>query len=82
MRLYCSNIAYEVDEDGLREAFLKAGWRPTSVRIHTDRDTGFSRGFGYVTVPDADDRCITDMDGTILGGRRLHVEQARAKEQR
>ena len=76
-KLFVGNLAYAVTEDELRELFAQAG-TCESVSIVTDRDTGQSRGFGFVTMASAEDaeRAKKQFDGTELGGRRLRVDDA------
>ena len=76
-KLFVGNLAYGVTEDELRELFAQAG-TCESVSIVTDRDTGQSRGFGFVTMASAEDadRAKKQLDGTDLKGRRLRVDDA------
>jgi RNA recognition motif-containing protein len=80
--LYVGNLAWSLTEDELAEAFSTV----TSVeaaRIITDRETGRSRGFGFVEVADTDaDKAINNMNGYELRGRKLIVNQARPRPQR
>ena len=76
-KLFVGNLAYAVTEDELRALFEQAG-TCESVSIVTDRDTGQSRGFGFVTMGSAEDaeRAKKQLDGTDLKGRRLRVDDA------
>ena len=76
-KLFVGNLAYTVTEDELRELFAQAG-TCESVSIVTDRDTGQSRGFGFVTMASAEDaeRAKKQLDGTDLNGRRLRIDDA------
>jgi RNA recognition motif-containing protein len=76
-KLFVGNLAYGVTEDALREIFSRVG-TCESVSIVLDRDTGQSRGFGFVTMGTADEaeRAQKELDGTDLEGRRLRVDQA------
>src|SRR5262249_52799107 len=76
-KLFVGNLAYGVTEDELREVFGAIG-ACESVSIVMDRDTGQSRGFGFVTMASNDDadRAKKQLDGTDLKGRRLRVDDA------
>src|SRR5437879_5040641 len=76
-KLFVGNLAYGGTEDELRELVAQAG-TCESVSIVTDRDTGQSRGFGFVTMASAEDaeRAKKQLDGTDLKGRRLRVDDA------
>src|SRR5947208_14690815 len=76
-KLFVGNLAYGVTEDELRELFAQVG-SCESVSIVLDRDTGQSRGFGFVTMTGNDDaeRAKKQLDGTDLKGRRLRVDDA------
>ena len=76
-KLFVGNLAYAVTEDDLRALFAQAG-TCESVSIVIDRDTGQSRGFGFVTMGSAEDaeRAKKQLDGTELKGRRLRVDDA------
>jgi RNA recognition motif-containing protein len=76
-KLFVGNLAYTVTEDELRALFAQIG-TCESVSLVLDRDTGQSRGFGFVTMASADDaeRAKKQLDGTDLNGRRLRVDEA------
>ncbi len=80
MKLYVGNLSFDTTESDLREVFAQYG-EVTDVAIITDRDTGRSRGFGFVEMPDdqAAREAITAVDGTEVGGRSLKVNEARPK---
>ena len=83
IKLYVGNLAFSTTEDELRTLFAQAG-TVNSVSIITDRDTGRSRGFGFVemgTQAEAED-AIKKFDQTDLGGRDLRVNIARPREDR
>jgi RNA recognition motif-containing protein len=78
--LYVGNLPWGTKPEDLTAAFSEYG-EVVSSRIITDRDTGRSRGFGFVEVGDADaDRIIEAMNGTDFGGRALTVNEAKARE--
>ena len=76
-RLFVGGLSWETNADDLREAFQKFG-RVADVSIVTDRDTGRSRGFGFVTMADHRDasKAMEEMDGAELGGRDIVVNVA------
>ena len=79
-RLYVGNLSYDTTEDSLREAFSEGG-SVTDLHILIDRETGRSRGFGFVemsTEPEAQ-AAIEAWDGRELDGRRLKVNEARER---
>ncbi len=82
-KLYVGNIAYEVDRDMLHEAFSRYG-TITDCTIIIDRETGRSKGFGFVEMSsDAEAQAALDaMDGVALEGRELRVSEARPREDR
>jgi len=80
MNIYVGNIAYELSEDELREAFSSYG-EVESARIITDRFTGRSKGFGFVEMTDDEQaqKAIDEMNGRELSGRALRVNEARPR---
>jgi cold-inducible RNA-binding protein len=83
MNIYVTNLAYTTTEEELSQLFEPYG-SVESVRIITDRETGRSRGFGFVEMPDATEAraAIAGLNGTALGGRALTVDEARPREER
>ena len=83
MNIYVSNLAYSVTDDDLRQLFESYG-AVDKVSIITDRDTGQSRGFGFVEMPDsaAAKNAIQGLQGQALGGRTLNVNEAKPREPR
>ena len=80
-RLYVGNIPYTTTEDELQEAFSAYG-SLREVRIITDRETGRSRGFAFVTFESAENaETAMQLNGQDLGGRRLVVNAARPRLQ-
>ena len=80
IRIYVGNLHPELTVDDLRAAFESHG-HVTSVSLVTDRQTGRSRGFGFVEMP-SDERAqaaLDEMNGLELRGRRLEVTQARPR---
>jgi RNA recognition motif-containing protein len=83
MNIYVGNLSYGMSEDELREAFAAYG-DVASVKILTDRETGRSRGFGFVEMPNQTEgeAAISQLNGKDLGGRALRVNEARPRERR
>jgi RNA recognition motif-containing protein len=83
MQIFVGNLAFTTTEEELAQLFHPYG-EIVSVRIMTDRDTGRSRGFGFVEMPDATEAqaAIDGLNGTALGGRTLTVNEARPREER
>lgn len=79
-KLFVGGIAFITTEEGLHEFFGQAG-EVSSASIVTDRDTGRSRGFGFVEMANAEgaQRAVSDLNGRDLDGRSLKVELAKAK---
>ncbi len=78
VKLFVGGLSYSTSNDRLREVFAQAGEVETASVV-TDRDTGRSRGFGFVemaTNEDAD-KAISRFNGQEVDGRRLQVEKAR-----
>jgi RNA recognition motif-containing protein len=80
VKIYVGNISFETDEAALRSAFAEHG-DVDEVAVITDRDTGRSRGFAFVTMPDdaAARAAMQALNGRELDGRTLNVNEARAK---
>jgi RNA recognition motif-containing protein len=83
-RLYIGNLSYDTDKESLRNAFAADGREVTDVHVAMDRDTGRSRGFGFVTfaTPDQAKAAITAMDGANLDGRAIRVREAEERPAR
>ena len=83
MNIFIGNLAFTTTEEELAQLFHPYG-EIASVRIMTDRDTGRSRGFGFVDMPNAMEAnaAIAGLHGTALGGRALTVNEARPREER
>ena len=82
-KLFIGGLSWNTSEAGLRETFEKFG-DLDDIRIITDRDTGRSRGFGFVTFveEEAAQRAIAEMDGSSLDGRNIKVNEAEEKPRR
>ncbi|MBC8293746.1 MAG: RNA-binding protein [Proteobacteria bacterium] len=77
-KLYVGNLSYNTDDASLEAAFSADGRSVLSARVITDRDTGRSRGFGFVEFDDDGDAqsAMEAMDGQDLDGRTLRVNEA------
>src|ERR1700685_2403554 len=82
-KIFVGNLSFNATEDAVRSMFAEYG-TVDSVSIVTDRDTGQARGFGFVEMSnDAEaERAIAELNGRELGGRAIHVNEARPKEDR
>jgi RNA recognition motif-containing protein len=82
-RLYVGNLSFSSTIDSVREAFERIG-QVTDVHIVTDRATGQSRGFGFVTMgsPAEAAKAIEAMNNSVLDGRPLRVNEAEERPQR
>jgi RNA recognition motif-containing protein len=80
-KLYVGNLSYDTSEEELREAFGADGRTVKEVALIMDRDTGRPRGFAFVTMgSDADaQNAIAALNGQVLGGRTLKVDEAQDK---
>jgi RNA recognition motif-containing protein len=79
-KIYVGNLPFSATEDGLRDHFAQHG-EVHSVRIITDRETGRSRGFGFVEMDAATaDEAIRSLDQEDFGGRNLKVNEAQPRE--
>ncbi len=83
MKLFVGNLSWNTDEETLRKSFSSFG-ELEDARIITDRETGRSRGFGFVTFSNGDDAnaAIEALDGSEMDGRQIKVNQARERESR
>ena len=83
MNIYVGNLYYGVDNYELEEIFKEYG-TVTSANVILDRDTGRSKGFGFVEMEDDDagHAAIEALHGAEVGGRTLKVNEARPKEDR
>lgn len=83
MKLYVGNLSFETTENDLQDLFEQHG-QVSEVALINDRETGRSRGFGFVTMPDntSATAAMNAINGTQLQGRALTVNEARAREER
>lgn len=80
-KLYVGNLSFRVTSDDLRELFAQYG-SVTSASVISDRETGRSRGFGFVEMADGGDSAIEALNGQDLQGRALTVNEAKPREPR
>ncbi len=82
-KLYVGNLAYSIRDEDLQQAFAQYG-TVTSAKVMMDRDTGRSKGFGFVEMAtDAEAQAgINGMNGQALEGRAIVVNEARPREER
>lgn len=82
-KLYCGNLSYNVSSADLEQLFAQFG-SVVSAQVIEDRDTGRSKGFGFVEMDnDADaQEAISALDGTEHEGRSIKVNQAKPREPR
>ncbi len=79
-KIYVGNLSFSATEADLRELFSTVG-TVHSVAVITDRDTGRSRGFGFIEMDDSDaEKAIADLDGRELGDRALRVNEAQDRQ--
>jgi len=79
-KLFVGGLNWKTTDDGLRSAFERFG-EITEAKVITDRETGRSRGFGFVTFVEneAADTAINEMNGTQLEGRTIQVNEAQQR---
>ena len=82
-KLFVGGLSWDTRDEGLRDAFAVHG-SVTEAKVITDRETGRSRGFGFVTFDQSDDaqRAMGEMDGSTLDGRSIRVNEAHDKKPR
>src|SRR5947207_213584 len=81
--IFVGNLSFNTSEDELRKAFETYG-QVDRVSILTDRDTGRSRGFGFVEMANSEEgeKAIAGLNGSQVGGRTINVNEARPKAER
>ena len=77
-KIYVGNLPFATTDEELAEFFGKHG-KVISAKVITDRETGRSRGFGFVEMEEGADEAIRSFDGTEIGGRPLRVNEARER---
>jgi cold-inducible RNA-binding protein len=83
MEIYVGNLSWSTSDQELTDAFGAYG-NVEKASIISDRDSGRSKGFGFVTMNDDDEanKAIEGLNGTEMGGRDLKVNEARPREER
>lgn len=83
MNIYVGNVSFSTTDEDLRNAFAPFG-EVASAQVITDRETGRSRGFGFVEMPDKDQAlaAIKGLNETELNGRKLNINEARPRDNR
>ena len=81
MNIYVSNLSFNVYDEDLKEFFAPYG-EVASAKVINDKETGKSRGFGFVEMPDdaAAKKAIAELDQATVEGRAIRVTEARPKE--
>ena len=82
MNIYVGNLDYKVDEEELKNVFTEYG-NVSEVKIITDKMSGRSKGFGFVTMDDNDEakKAIEELNGTTVSTREIVVNEAREKKE-
>ncbi|MGN6616777.1 MAG: RNA recognition motif domain-containing protein [Ilyomonas sp.] len=83
MNIYVSNLSFNVQDEDLRDFFTPYG-EVSSAKVITDRETGRSRGFGFVEMTDeaASKKAIAELNGATVENRSISVSVAKPKENR
>ena len=79
-KLFVGSLSWNIDDDGLRSAFSKYG-NVTDAKVINDRETGRSRGFGFVTMENGDeaDEAMEALNGSEIDGRAINVNEAKER---
>jgi len=82
-KLYVGNLPYSASQESLQETFSQCG-TVDSVNVITDRDTGQSKGFGFVEMSNDSEaqKAIQELNGTQIDGREIKVNEAKPKAPR
>jgi RNA recognition motif-containing protein len=80
MNIYVSNLGFNISDADLKNLFAEYG-QVASAKVIMDRETGRSRGFGFVEIPDnaAAQKAMKELDGKMFDERAIKVSEARAK---
>lgn len=83
MNIYAGNLSYDITEEELQQLFTEYG-SVTKVTVIKDRESGRSKGFGFVEMENQADaeKAISELDGSSVKGRNLKINQARPREER
>ncbi|MBD67461.1 MAG: RNA-binding protein [Candidatus Neomarinimicrobiota bacterium] len=83
MNIYVGNLSFQLSEDDLNSAFGEYG-QVDSAKIITDRETGRSKGFGFIEMPNQEEaeKAIEGLNGKELEGRAVKVNESKPREDR
>ena len=83
MNIYVGNLSFQLSENDLNSAFEEYG-RVDSTKIITDRETGRSKGFGFIEMPNQEEaeKAIEGLNGKELEGRAVKVNESKPREDR
>jgi len=83
MNIYVGNLSFQLSEDDLNSAFGEYG-QVDSTKIITDRETGRSKGFGFIEMPNQEEaeKAIEGLNGKELDGRAVKVNESKPREDR
>ena len=83
MNIYVSNLSFNVQDEDLKSYFADYG-EVTSAKVINDKETGRSRGFGFVEMSDdaTAQKAIAELDGATVDGRAIKVSVAKPREER
>ena len=83
MNLYVGNLSFDMTDEDLQQVFEEYG-TVNKVNIIMDRDSGRSKGFGFVEMENSEDgeKAVQELDGQEVKGRNLKVNQARPREEK
>lgn len=83
MNIYVSNLSFNVQDEDLRSYFADYG-EVSSAKVITDKETGRSRGFGFIEMSDnaAAQKAVTELNGATVDGRSIKVSEAKPREER
>ena len=81
MKIFVAGLPYDLDDAELEEIFEKFG-KVVSAKVAMDRETGKSKGFGFVEMPNADEaqKAIDELNGKEFDGRKIVVNESRPRE--
>ena len=83
LNIYVGNLSFDTNDDSLRTAFAAHG-AVDSARVITDRESGRSRGFGFVEMPESGEAnaAMAAITGSMLDGREVNANEAKPREER
>lgn len=82
VNIYAGNLSYDMTDDTLKDVFAKFG-EVSSAKVVFDRNTGRSRGFGFVEMPNSEEakKAIESLNGTDVMGRNMRINEARPRKE-